>query len=574
MSELPKGWAKAKVDDIAEIQLGKMLDKAKNTGVETPYLGNRNVRWGEFDLSDLSTMRMEPEELEKFLLRDNDLILCEGGEPGRCAVWSYGETNIKYQKALHRLRFLGDCNPYFFQSYFKHYFQSEQAKENFTGTTIMHLPRQNLARVHVVVPPTAEQKRIVEKLDSLSARSSRARDELARIPRLVARYKQAILAAAFQGELTAEWRGSNNSSETAAELLREISIAREQFASRITVGRKPRKIVDMADMSTYPIPPNWAWTSLESLRDLDDNSMTDGPFGSKLKTSHYTEAGVRVVRLGNIGVGEFKADDAFISEDHFKDLTKHEVFEGDLVISALAEPVGRSCQLPRLPGRTMVKADCIRFKPFPLISGRYLMHWQNSPSARTNLESMSHGVGRIRVNLGDLRSSPVPLAPPMEQVEVVRIIDGLFATIDCLAVEHDKASTLLNRLDQAIVAKAFRGELVYQDPSDEPASELLVRIRAERAGATKQKRTRRNIKTTDQTARVPRRKAVMTKSRQDDDVLHRPYLARLLKETGGMAKAEDLFKQSELPVADFYKQLAWELDHGHIRDDQNNLKAS
>src|SRR5262245_32699482 len=103
---LPNSWTWAKVQEIANTRLGKMLDKAKNKGTERRYLRNVNVRWFDFDLSDVLMMRFEDSELEEFSLRTGDVLICEGGEPGRSAVLDGREENIYFQKAIHRIRFI------------------------------------------------------------------------------------------------------------------------------------------------------------------------------------------------------------------------------------------------------------------------------------------------------------------------------------------------------------------------------------------------------------------------------------------------------------------------------------
>lgn len=95
---------KVKLGDIADVQLGKMLDAKKNKGEYHPYLANVHVRWGEFDTNNLPFMRFEENEKERFSLRNGDLVMCEGGEPGRCAIWRNQLPNVYYQKALHRIR--------------------------------------------------------------------------------------------------------------------------------------------------------------------------------------------------------------------------------------------------------------------------------------------------------------------------------------------------------------------------------------------------------------------------------------------------------------------------------------
>ena len=163
--DIPEGWKWVRLPDVAEMCLGKMLDRQKNKGFSCPYLRNVNVRWGQFDLSDLLEMKFDDVSDERFLVRKGDLVMCEGGEPGRCAVWS-GEP-IHFQKALHRIRFYKDLVPQLYQFFFVYYSDSGVFNSLFTGTTIKHLTGQALDKVVIPLPPLAEQKRIVAKLQEL-----------------------------------------------------------------------------------------------------------------------------------------------------------------------------------------------------------------------------------------------------------------------------------------------------------------------------------------------------------------------------------------------------------------------
>ena len=139
--------------NITDARLGKMLDKEKNTGTPQRYLRNINVRWFNFDLSDLLEMRIGLDEIEKYSIQYGDLVICEGGEPGRCAVWEEQEP-IFYQKALHRVRFTDGSNPKFYMYYLWFAAQTGQLKRFFTGTGIKHLTGQSLANVPV---PSADK---------------------------------------------------------------------------------------------------------------------------------------------------------------------------------------------------------------------------------------------------------------------------------------------------------------------------------------------------------------------------------------------------------------------------------
>lgn len=150
---LPKGWGRTLLEEVAEFRLGKMLDQEKNRGDLLPYLANVNVRWGRFDLGDLREMRFEHDEMETFGLKFGDIVMCEGGEPGRCAIWKEEQPGIMIQKALHRIRCREGMNHEYLYQCLRNQGESGQLATLFTGATIKHLPREKLAKVMVVVPP-------------------------------------------------------------------------------------------------------------------------------------------------------------------------------------------------------------------------------------------------------------------------------------------------------------------------------------------------------------------------------------------------------------------------------------
>jgi type I restriction enzyme S subunit len=175
---LPDTWKWAKVQEIADTRLGKMLDQAKNKGTERRYLRNVNVRWFDFELSDVLTMRFEESELEEFSLRVGDVLICEGGEPGRAAVWDGRENNIYFQKAIHRVRFAQGVNPHYFVYVIKESADSGRLAGYFTGVGIKHFTGKGLSSLLVPLPPLAEQHRIVARVDELMALCDQLEAEL------------------------------------------------------------------------------------------------------------------------------------------------------------------------------------------------------------------------------------------------------------------------------------------------------------------------------------------------------------------------------------------------------------
>ena len=153
-------WKQSPLGAVADLCLGKMLDQNKNRGLPLPYLANLNVRWGKFALDDLRTMRFEAHEMERYGLKFGDIVMCEGGEPGRCAIWKDQIPGMMIQKALHRIRPKALLDFRFLFYNLLHIGQSKEFDQYFTGATIKHLPGEKLAKVEVDLPPLPVQQRI------------------------------------------------------------------------------------------------------------------------------------------------------------------------------------------------------------------------------------------------------------------------------------------------------------------------------------------------------------------------------------------------------------------------------
>ena len=187
-----EGWKRESVGSLFDVQLGKMLNKtAKEKAPQYPYLTNINVRWGAFDVSQLNTMFFSDAEKRKFELRRGDILVCEGGEIGRCAVWDGSLTPCYYQKALHRLRPKGPILPRYFQAYLGHISGTKILTDLSSRTSIAHLTREKLIELPILLPPLPEQRKIaeilrtwdeaIEKLEALRAAKERQKRALMQI---------------------------------------------------------------------------------------------------------------------------------------------------------------------------------------------------------------------------------------------------------------------------------------------------------------------------------------------------------------------------------------------------------
>lgn len=201
---IPVSWSWVTVGAVAKARLGKMLDKAKNRGSPRPYLRNINVRWFDFDLSDLYQMPFEDAELDEFSLRLGDVLICEGGEPGRAAVWDERSDGVYFQKAIHRVRFNKTVDPHFFVMALRASADEGRLTEYFTGTGIQHFTGRALDAYLFPLPPLAEQRRIVAKVDELMALCDRLEQSLSAAEAGRSRLLNALLQEALAPAAVAE----------------------------------------------------------------------------------------------------------------------------------------------------------------------------------------------------------------------------------------------------------------------------------------------------------------------------------------------------------------------------------
>lgn len=209
------------------------------------------------------------------------------------------------------------------------------------------------------------------------------------------------------------------------------------------------------------------WAELGDLSAPEPRSITDGPFGSNLKTSHYTNDGPRVVRLQNIGDGRFIDDQAHISEEHFSRLQNHSVRPGDVLIASLGKELPRACLAPDWLGPAIVKADCIRFRAGPRVDGRFVAHMLNSQPVRKSVAEIIHGVGRPRLNLREIKAIRLPVPPLNEQQRIVEVIEEQFSRLDAGVESLQRAKRNLTR---------FRASLLQAAIDDASVGGQLVRV--------------------------------------------------------------------------------------------------
>jgi type I restriction enzyme S subunit len=211
LPELPEGWVWATVEQLADVQLGKMLDRKKHqSGNELPYLRNINVRWDSVDSSDLLTMFFKDTELDRYGLHAGDVLVCEGGEPGRAAIWDGRISGMMYQKAIHRVRFKAGYEQKLLVFYLEFLAKTGRLERWFTGSTIKHFTRESFAQLPIPVAPVSEQRRIIMEIDRRLTHLRETESQVDVNLQRAARLRQTILGTVFSGRMQVCTKPPNN----------------------------------------------------------------------------------------------------------------------------------------------------------------------------------------------------------------------------------------------------------------------------------------------------------------------------------------------------------------------------
>jgi type I restriction enzyme S subunit len=393
-----ESWPRVRLGDVADARLGKMLDANKNKGRLRPYLANPSIRWFDVDVSQLKEMRFEDSEEEKFSIRDGDVLICEGGEAGRAAIWIGPDAGIKFQKAIHRVR-TGPklLNRFLVHRLFYDYHAGNLADYH-TGATIKHLTGQDLARYEIPLPPLAEQRRIAAILDQADALRRKRREALDQIGKI-----EAPLFVDFFGGL----HGKN-------WLWPVVPVG---DAGRVQLGRQR---------------------------------------APKYQTGKYSRP---YVRVANVYENRIDLSDVLEMDFDVKDFKQYKLFTGDVLLNEgqSTELVGR----PAIWGdeiedccfqNTLIRFQADRSRVLPRFAlAVFLTYFRAGEFSK--LSSKTSSVA----HLGASRLATMPF--PVPTLEVQQAFLARVAEIDKLKTAHHAHLEKLDALFAVLQHRAFRGEL-------------------------------------------------------------------------------------------------------------------
>ena len=519
IEKLPHGWVVTTFSAITDyVQRGIGPKYAEEN--EFPVVNQKSIRWHGIEEEHLKYVREDQWDkyTEERFIRAGDILWNSTGTGTIGRACLLNDKEAAKAKVVDSHVTIVRANQLIEPRYLFYWIKSPEIQLSieslYTGTTNqVELSKSKVLETQIPLAPLNEQILIANKLDSMLAKVDVAQARLEKIPALLKRFRKAVLAAATSGELTWEWRG-------------------DQIH-------------------------NWPIVSLKEV-------ATGFNYGSSAKSQ--AEGEVPVLRMGNLQGGKLDWTDLVYTSDK-SEIEKYLLEPGDVLFNRTNSPelVGKT-SIFRGERKSIYAGYLIRIKGSKHLDNEYLNLQLNSPHARDYCWKVkTDGVSQSNINAKKIQAYEFELPPIQEQREIVRRVESLFTLADVVEKQYLEAKKRIDRLTQSLLAKAFRGELVPQDPNDEPAAELLQRIQASREQQIANNPVRKVIARKTSARVKSSTQQNKTKAMQLKDAPEN-YLFDLLIQLGGEAYAEVLWKKSALTIDDFYAKLKREMQTNSIKD--------
>ncbi|MDP2501058.1 hypothetical protein BCT47_12120 [Vibrio splendidus] len=430
MSELPKGWAEVSIDDITSDVSYGVTAKSDPFEGDLQLLRITDIQDNRVDWSSVPYCKYES-KYESSRLKDNDIVVARtGATVGKSFLIEHAVEDSVYASYLIRLRLTKGTLPKYLAKFLYTPSYWQQISEQKAGIGQPNVNGTKLKTLKMPLAPLAEQKRIVEKLDEVLAQVDTIKARLDGIPDLLKRFRQSVLASAVSGKLTEEWRGED-----------------ESFGKQVKLGEL----------------------------------LKDGPQNGLYKPSRFYGDGTKIFRIDSFYDGELVDWETIKRVDlEEQEVDKYRVNIDDVLVNRVnsIEYLGKCALVRELPENAVFESNIMRMsidteKALPAFVTTFLRSIVGLQELRKNAKL---AVNQASINQTDVKNCLLQLPKIEEQKEIVRLVDQYFTFADTIETQVKKAQARVDNLTQSILAKAFRGELVAQDPNDEPADKLLERI--------------------------------------------------------------------------------------------------
>jgi len=362
-----------------------------------------------------------------------------------------------------------------------------KAKRNMSGSAgQLRVPVDYLRESDFPLAPLTEQRRIVARVDALFAEIAEGEAALDAARKGLDTFRRALLKAAVTGELTKDWRENNPVTETGYDLLARIIAERAAKGQAKGRGKRAADAPPLDTAALPDLPEGWAWGTVDELLEF----VTSGSRGWK---DYYADAGAIFVRAQNINSGTLDLSDvAYVALPSNAEGLRTRLKVGDVLVTITGANVTVSALVSHEIPEAYVNQHVALLRPLKIDVSDYLLLWLQAEGAgKTQLTKAAYGAGKPGLNLDNIREVFIAIPPPAEAAEILRrVSEALAASTDTLATLDAEAADAA-RLKQSILKSAFEGRLVPQDPTDEPASAMLARLKATPSIAGPAKRGRR-----------------------------------------------------------------------------------
>lgn len=435
--EIPDSWEWCRIDTIFQHNTGKALNSSKSQGIKMQYITISNLYWNKFKLDKLKEMSFTENEVEKYTVTKGDLLVCEGGDIGRSAIWNY-DYPMRIQNHIHRIRPYLQINIYFF--YYIFYFYKNAGLIGGKGIGIQGLSTNALGSLFILLPPLAEQKRIVAKIEELLPFIEKYEQAETKLTALNKSFpemlRKSILQEAVQGKLVPQ----NPDDEPASVLLEHIRSEKQELIKQgkikkskhesiiVTRDKIPYEIINgkercIADEVPFEIPESWEWCRLTELSSV----ITKGSSPKWQGITYVDEKNwILFITSENIGKEKLLMNKAKYVEKKFNDMHSTSILKfGDILTNIVGASIGRTAIYNLNSENSNINQAVCIIRLINLDFRMYIIKFLNSPIAFQMMTNNSVDSARANLSLSSVSNFLIPLPPLAEQKRIVEKIEEL-----------------------------------------------------------------------------------------------------------------------------------------------------
>lgn len=488
---VPEGWSWAEAQAFADIVGGGTPSDAADpanfdpggipwlTPADLSGFSGSTIRRGARSLSPIGVKRSSSQ-----MLPAGSVLISSRAPVGYCVV---ADVPICTNQGFKSLRLKAPIDPFFLRYFVL--FAKRRLNDAASGTTFKELSGRAMEQILFPLAPLAEQRRIVARVDALFAEIAEGEAALDAARKRLDTFRRALLKAAVTGELTKDWRENNPITETGHDLLARIRATRAAKGQAKGRGKRSPDAPPLDTAVLPELPEGWAWGTVRDIADVM-GGLTKNPDREKMAGR------AKYLRVANVQAGSLDLTEMKEIGVTAEDRQRASLQPGDLLV---VEGNGSIDQIGRCALWDGEIADCVhqnhiikvRFSD-PSLLPRWCFKWLLSPHGRQEIEQVAASTSGLHtLSISKIEALPIPIPPPAEAAEILRrVAQALAASADTLAMLDAEAADAA-RLKQSILKAAFEGRLVPQDPTDEPASAMLARLKATSSPATPARRGRR-----------------------------------------------------------------------------------